>query len=178
MNFLLSLLLLTCPTFQSSSYINGYQKNISDSLTAVTKSPSNVKSAASSSSDLLRNSNEDVSKQLAENIFDKKKFHDDTLSGAFSDEEYNNFEKSMLYSMGIFQEKVASRRGFRNPCNIERIDLRIPYEVADKSEGDFSERVITNLPDHPVIFVGYSDRNALLARLASMESLMTSPVGV
>lgn len=75
------------------------------------------------------------------------------------------------------QKGSMSRISSRYPCNIERIDLRTLSEAADKSGEDYVETVITNLPDHPVIFVGYSDRNALLSRLASMDSLTSSPIG-
>ena len=138
---------------------------------AFMSSPHSVHSTASTSGPLFANSNKNVSKQLDGDIFDNEIVHEDFFSKNFAEEIDNEIVESILQLTGS-----ASRSRGRNPCNIERIDLRNRREAADRSEADFVERVITNLPDHPVIFVGFNDRNALLARLASMGSLMTSPV--
>jgi hypothetical protein len=107
-------------------------------------------------------------------VISSKEHYDDAASGISSQEEYDTFEKSMLQNL---RKESTSRISSRYPCNIERIDLRILREAADKSGEDYVETVITNLPDHPVIFVGDSHRNALLSRLASMDSLTSSPIG-
>ena len=177
MRYFLGLLIITCPTVHSSSSINGYQKNESEVSTAFMSSPHSVHSTASSSGPLFANSNKNVSKQLGGDIFDNEKVHDDFFSENIAGEVDNEIEESLLQYTGNFRMESASRSRSRNPCNIERIDLRNHREAADRSEVDFVERVITDLPDHPVIFVGFNDRNALLSRLASMGSLMTSPVG-
>jgi hypothetical protein len=160
MRILIGLLLLICRPFHSSSKINEHQGNQSDALTAVMNSPLSACSLASSKSTSLSESS--------------KGQYDDAVSGMSSQEEYDIFEKSMP---GNLQKERTSRISSRYPCNIERIDLRILREAADKSGEDYVETVITNLPDHPVIFVGYSDRNAMLSRLASMDSLTSSPIG-
>ena len=172
MRYFLGLLILTYRTFHSSSSINGNQRNESEILAASMCSPHSVHSTTSTSGPLFANSNKNVSKQLGGDIFDYEKVHDDFVSENFAEEVDNEIEESILQ----LTESASRSRG-RNPCNIERIDLRNHREAADRSEADFVERVITNLPDHPVVFVGFNDRNALLARLASMGSLMTSPVG-
>lgn len=177
MRYFLGLLIINCPTFHSSSSINGYQRNESEILAAFMSSPHSVHSTASTSGPSFANSNRNVSKQLGGDIFDNEKVHDDFFSEYFAEEVDNGIEESILQLTGNFQVESASRSRGRNPCNIERIDLRNHRKAADRSEADFVERVITNLPDHPVIYVGFNDRNALLARLASMGSLMTSPVG-
>jgi hypothetical protein len=160
MRILIGVLLLICRPFHSSSKINEHQGNQSDALTAVINSPLSVCSLASSRS----TSSSESSKEK----------YDAAVSGISSQEEYDIFEKSMPENL---QKESSSSISSRYPCNIERIDLRILREAADKSGEDYVETVITNLPDHPVIFVGYSDRNALLSRLASMESLTNSPIG-
>lgn len=160
MRILLGLLLLICRPFHSSSTINEHQGNQSDDLTPVINSAFSAYSLASSRSTSLSESS--------------KEQYDDAVSGMSTQEEYDIFEKSMLENL---QKKSTSRISSRYPCNIERIDLRILREAADKNGEDYVETVITNLPDHPVIFVGYSDRNTLLSRLASMESLTSSPIG-
>jgi hypothetical protein len=168
MRILIGVLLLICRPFHSSSKINEPQGNQSDALTAVINSPPSACSLASSRS----TSSSESSKEK----------YDDAVSGISSQEEYDIFEKSMLGNLRKDRNVAedygkCSRISSRYPCNIERIDLRILREAADKGGDDYVETVITNLPDHPVIFVGYSNRNALLSRLASMESLTSSPIG-
>lgn len=160
MRILIGLLLLICRPFHSSSKINEHQGNQSTALTAVINSPLGACSLASSRSTSLSESS--------------KEQYDNAVSGMSSQEEYDKFEKSTPENL---QKEATSRTSSRYPCNIERIDLRILREAADKSGEAYMETVITNLPDHPVIFVGYSDRNALLSRLASMDSLTSSPIG-
>ena len=57
------------------------------------------------------------------------------------------------------------------PCNIQRIDLRL------SKKGVRSERDISRLPETPIIYIGWPDRNIFLSLLTSKTNMTLSPNG-
>ena len=67
----------------------------------------------------------------------------------------------------------------RYPCNIKRIDLRITEDDKEMEEGtrNIFERVISSLPNIPVVYSGFKNRNKLFSYLTSLQNLTSSPSG-
>lgn len=110
----------------------------------------------------------------------------ETLRLRNSDGESDKSGKCKSYSQGISyklsssypaheKSAIGSQTEWINleeyPCNIEKIDLRL-------TEGGVrSEKQISLLPNIPVIYVGWPDRNIFLSLLASRTNLTSSPNG-
>lgn len=104
------------------------------------------------------------------------------------DGETNTVDRSNSYSQGDsfdqlstisnnrkVNEAMRSRSEMMNsvkyPCNIQKIDLRL------SKKGVRSERDISRLPETPVIYVGWPDRNIFLSLLTSKTNMTLSPNG-
>ena len=81
----------------------------------------------------------------------------------------NNHENSQsTASTDAISDKQRNHHQNSYPCNIQRIDLR----TTGGGEGETGV-----LPNYPVIYVGWDDRNTFLSLLASRQNLTKSPTG-